>query len=309
MLFFRVSLIAAAPLLFAAAAAAQSTTVFASPGSLIAELRLLEQSVEDGGARTLSRNLPDFWAVEASGRRYSIPTAPLRSIASSNARSSDDQARRWLDNLAAELESYHEPSSAPQSARTQLNQILARREFAAVRPPTWWQLIEQRFLDWLVGIIRSIVSFAKAHPTGGTILFWLASAAAVAVLVFLLLRFWTHRNQAPLSQQEPAPVSRTWQQWIHAAKVAADRGDLREAIHCAYWAAVIRLQDAQLLPADSTRTPREYLRLIPAAADSLAPLAALTSALERFWYAAHPATADDLRQSFDHLEALGCRLD
>jgi hypothetical protein len=101
----------------------------------------------------------------------------------------------------------------------------------------------------------------------------------------------------------------TWQTWVVAAREAADRGDRRAAIRCAYWAAVVRLQDLRLLPQDLTRTPREYLGLIPRHDDTQPSLAALTSALERFWYAGRAANADDFRESVNHLEALGCRLD
>jgi hypothetical protein len=97
--------------------------------------------------------------------------------------------------------------------------------------------------------------------------------------------------------------------FVKRGEEARERGDIRTAIHCAYWAGVVRLQDMQLLPRDLTRTPREYLSLLPIHEVSHAPLAALTAALERFWYAARPASPADLRESLDHMEALGCRLD
>lgn len=223
--------------------------------------------------------------------------------------SSIQAQRTWLDQLATQLESFPASANTPASARTQLDRILSRREFAPVRPPTFWERLSQRILDWIAGIIRGIVAYAKQHPTGGTILFWLAAAGAVGLLGFWLLRLWTGKRRTPLSQPEPATLGWTWQQWLLSAREARDRGDMRTAIHCAYWAAVVRLQEMQLLPRDLTRTPREYLGLLSDAEISRVPLTALTSALERFWYAARPASPADLRESLDHLEALGCRLD
>jgi len=276
---------------------AQSGPVFPDPASLAAELHRLENG------RQIVSSLPPSWVVEASGRRYSISTAPLRKM------SSIQTQRTWLDQLATQLETFPAAPNTPASARKQLDRILSRREFAPVRPPTFWERLTQRIVDWIAGIIRSIVAYAKQHPNGGTILFWLAAAGAVGLLGFWLLRFWTGKRRTPLSQPEPAALGWTWQQWLLSAREARDRGDTRRAIHCTYWAAVVRLQEMQLLPRDLTRTPREYLGLLSDAEISHVPLAALTSALERFWYAARPASPADLRESLDHLEALGCRLD
>ncbi len=277
-------------------AQAQSSPVF-DPGSLAAELHRLEN-----GPQIIS-SLPASWVVEASGRRYSISTAPLRKLSSAEAQ------RTWLDQLARQLESFPAAPDTATSARTQLNRILARREFAPVRPPTLWERLSQRIIDWISGVIRSIVAYAKQHPTSGTILFWLAAAAAVGFLGFWLFRLWGGKRRTPLPQPEQVTLGWTWQQWALAAREARDRGDMRTAIHCAYWAAVVRLQDIQLLPRDSTRTPREYLGLVPDHEISRVPLAALTSALERFWYAARPASPADLHESLANMESLGCRLD
>jgi Domain of unknown function (DUF4129) len=275
---------------------AQSPPVYPDPALLAAEIHRLENSGQ------IASSVPVSWIVESSGRRYSISTAPLR-------RMSSEQAKRaWLDQLARQLESAS-AQPIPSPARTQLDRILARREFAPVRPPNLWERLTQRVLDWIGGIIRNILAYAKQHPTGGTVLFWLAAAAAVGLLGFWLLRLWSGKRRIPLPQPEPATLGWTWQQWVLAARESHDRGDLRRAIHCAYWAAVVRLQDLQLLPRDLTRTPREYLGLLPNQEISHAPLAALTSALERFWYAARPVSSADLRESLENLEALGCRLD
>jgi hypothetical protein len=280
-----------------ALAHAQSPPVFPDPASLAAELHRL------GNSGQIASSLPASWVVEASGRRYSISTAPLRRM------SSEQAQRAWLDQLARQLESASAQPIPSRSARTQLDHILSRREFAPVRPPTLWERITQRILDWIGGILRKIVAYAKQHPTGGTILFWLAAAVAVGFLGFWLLRLWSGKRRTQIPHPEPAAPGWTWQQWALAAREARDRGDLRGAIHCAYWAAVVRLQDLQLLPRDLTRTPREYLGLLPKQEIYRVPLAALTSALERFWYAARPVSPADLRESLDQLEALGCRLD
>jgi hypothetical protein len=277
---------------------------FPDPGSLAAELHRLEKAVGEGRGPQIVFSLPASWVVEASGRRYSISTVPLRKMIAS-----PSQTQLWLDQLARELESFPAARDTATSARAQLDRILARREFAPVRPPTLWERLTQRIIDWISGIIRRIVAYARQHPTSGTILFWLAAAVAVGFLGFWLLRLWNGKRGVPLSQPEPATLGWTWQQWVFSAREAREQGDMRRAIHCAYWASVVRLQELQLLPRDFARTPREYLGLVPDYEISHAPLAALTSAMERFWYAARPASPADLHESLANMESLGCRLD
>lgn len=295
----------AAVLLFACAvlAPAQQTSVFPDPGALAGELRRLESTVGQ-------TPLADDWIVDANGRSYSISTAPLRQILGTRPHAQEiAQARQWLENLARELERPSPPSVNRSDARAELTKILSRREFAAARPPTFWERLTQKILDWIGALIRSILNFAKAHPTTGAILFWVVASIAVIFLGLLLLRFWTRKSRIAAPPPDSDIAVRTWQQWMAAAKEAGERGDLRAAIHFAYWAAVVRLQETGVLPHDLTRTPREYLRLLPDRTASREALAALTGALERFWYASRPAAPADLRQSFDCLEALGCRLE
>ena len=292
------------PALLASSMHAQAPSVFPDPASLADELRRIERAIRDGHGREIAASLPASWTVVAAGRRYAISTAPLRKLSAS-----PEQAQRWLDQLARQLESFSTAPAIPVSARTQLNRILSRREFSAVRPPTLWERILQRIFDWIAGIVRSLIGYAKQHPTTGMILFWLGALVAVGFLGFWLLRLWSGKGRTALPQPEPPTLIQTWQQWALLAREARDRGDTRAAIHCAYWAAVVRLQDMQLLPRDLTRTPREYLSLLPDHEISHVPLAALTSALERFWYAARPASPADLRESLTQMEALGCRLD
>jgi hypothetical protein len=119
-----------------------------------------------------------------------------------------------------------------------------------------------------------------------------------------------------MALQAATVPSRSWQEWVFAAREAAGRGDYRMAIHCAYWAGIARLQDLGALAPDRAKTPREYLRALAksklvlpeTAATRLQALSMLTSRLERIWYGYHIATETDFRDSLTQLETLGCRL-
>src|SRR5262249_46842848 len=145
--------------------------------------------------------------------------------------------------------------------------------------------------------------------------FWLFLVGVVGCMALWLFRFLAGRDGLSTLSASASPTSSmSWQEWIRAARVAASRGDFREAVHCAYWAGVIRLEDLGILPQDRTKTPREYLRLLSEPAlDELAPrlayrepLAVLTLRFERIWYANRSAGAEDFQESLRQLEALGC---
>ena len=156
------------------------------------------------------------------------------------------------------------------------------------------------------------------HPIGGRILLWLIIFSAISFIALGLFRFVSGSERASVLPRTSAVLpTRTWQEWVHAAHEAAKRGDYREAVHAAYWAGIARLEDSGLLPHDRTKTPREYLRLVDTPTPGqLAPpkthrepLAALTSLLEKIWYANRGARPEDYQDSLRQLEALGCPLE
>jgi hypothetical protein len=292
-----------------------------SPASLAAELRGL-QSALDHGSDPQSLVFPAAWQVETSERHFSISTEPLRTLLEtirkdpSRRESGIRQAQAWLDMLAQQLEGFETPAPAPPAAsRAKLDKILAHPEFVvAVRPPTPLEVLRQRIIAWFQELLRRIFGAMAEHATTSEILFWIVVAACVGFLAVWLIRWWTRDRRIPGLPRPPSaetPV-RTEQEWLAAAHRAAQEGDWRQAIHNAYWAAVSRLQRCGALPEDLTRTPREYLRLFagrPAPDPSREPLAALTSGLERFWYARRTARLEDFRESLIHLETLGCKVE
>jgi hypothetical protein len=115
---------------------------------------------------------------------------------------------------------------------------------------------------------------------------------------------------------QAALTRQTWQEWIHAAREAADCGDFRDAIHAVYWAGIVCLEDSGVLARELSRTPRERVRQLaaarsdaapPGAAERRASLSALTRHLEHTWYAQMPATEPDFLDSLKLAEALGCK--
>jgi hypothetical protein len=288
--------------------------------SLGDELKRISASLEKGApsekVQDLRNSLPDQWTVKTPERDYSISTEYLRRQLSDK---SVSNAKLWVDNLQDKLSTYSAAGSLNlASSRAQLDRILAEPQFAAVRPPSDWDLFRRRLALWVARLLERIFGGLYRYPMGGKILFWLALVAGVGFIALTIFRFMIGRDRVQSFKSEQIfIVSHTWQEWLRIAREAAARQDFREAVHAAYWAGIARLEDAGALPKDYSKTPREYLNLLsqpapPAQASHLAfrePLSILTRRLEQIWYGRRDAAVDDFRDSLQQLELLGCQLE
>jgi len=297
-----------------------------------AEMRRLGTAIEksSGNAKdieAIQKALPPSWKIDDSETHYQFSSESLRALleciqcdaAAQKSRSA--QAKSWTDEISNEVDGYvaPDPSGAP-DPHAKLEQILKRREFAAVRPPSQWDLLRQRINAWLLRMLNRLFENIGRHPLGAKLLFWLILFAVVGWLAMMLVRFWLGRARLDeLRSIGEVAFARSWQEWIRAAREAAARGDFREAVHSVYWAGIAHLEDDGTISRDRTRTPREHLQLVAeavAATAAAAPqvsrqrdsLAALTSLFERVWYGRGQADARDFETSMQQAEGLGCDL-
>jgi hypothetical protein len=263
----------------------------------------------------LRKSLPQSWSVSTPERTYSISTKPLRDLLDTP---STAKAEVWIRHLQDEVSSSQRKVAKPAAAQSELDHILANPEFAAVRPPSALQILRARLAAWLERMLLKFFRSIGRHPMGAEILFWLLLIGGVAFVALWVFRFLSSRDRMDsLKSESSIATTRTWQEWIRNAREAAKHGDFREAVHSTYWAGIARLEDIGAVPRDRTKTPREYLRLVTIShsgeaslqRDCKEPLMALTSRLERIWYANRAASSEDFRDSLRQLEALGCLLE
>jgi len=307
---------------FSSGAVYDSQSFIEELGRLKAKLEIAGKSTET--LRSYRESLPQAWAVDAGGRRYVVPSDLLVSRLLKAEKQPElrgqqlSQTRDYLDALAAEASSLSgQPPPSTDSARAKLDAILARSEYAHARQQSWWDKLRARINEILLNALERLLRGVGGQRSLGYVLLWIGVCAAAILIAYWIFRRWFRAARGEEMALKAAGVpSRSWQEWIFAAREAAGRADFRLAIHCAYWAGIARLQEVGALAPDRAKTPREYLRALdkskPILPETLAirrhALSLLTLRLEKIWYGYHTATEADFRDSLAQLEALGCHL-
>jgi len=261
-------------------------------------------------AAYLAQNLPSAWKVEADGKIFEISTETIRRDLGAWQKKPEtatlDVILQHLETLRYQAVAYETPAPEIASHRSLLNGILARSEFRNVHGQTWFDRLKQQLTELLIRLLGRMFS-SSAIPVISDILVYGLIGAAVLALAYWMYR--SVRDSARLETVVPVsvPVSaKEWPIWIAQARAAAERGEWADAIHLAYWGGISFLEAQGSWRADKARTPREYLRLLPATSAHQPTLRALTMRLEGVWYGMQTAGADGFQETLAELERLGC---
>jgi hypothetical protein len=286
----------------------------------IEQLRAYRAGVQDLAtaphhASDLYKTIPEVLVVRGAHGEVSVPTAFLRDGIIRFQKAAPKVKPRVvaalgqrLDSMCEEAQAFEQPSRADDNLRAKLDQILSAREYGAVRGPAAWEILRDRFYAWLDRQFKKMSPHVPAFSDVGQITVWILIAAASSVLGVWLFRISRQRlAQRPREIIRFAPSDKSWRVWLAEAHEKAAGGEWREAIHAAFWAAVSRLEAEGLWRPDRARTPREYLKAIPAANQARTPFTALTGKFEATWYGNRPSSEVEFAQLVTELEKLGCR--
>jgi hypothetical protein len=255
-------------------------------------------------------DLPPVWRIETPQRVFQIETTWLvRDLRAWQSRSDPgvrDRLLASLRTLRAEAVAFDQPALDVAALRARLQDILSGREFRSIQGPTWLDRLRQRVFELLVGLLSGVMR-SSAIPTVTNVLVYGLIALALTVLVLwayrLARRDAAHEASPPDSPQTEA---REWPLWLADAQTAAAAGRWREGIHFTYWCAVSFLEADGAWRPDRTRTPREYVKLVPSASERGSTLKALTRQFELVWYGTNNADERGFVDAMASLKKIGC---
>jgi len=313
-----------------ASSARLGANVYLDAAAFGAELQRIGDAIETAKGNpaalgALRKDLPSRWEVVTGEQHYYVSAEPLKALLCEAEKAKDaksiaakaNEAEEWAFDVASQAKAFAAAKTASgSSTKNTLERILSRREFGGVKGPSALDRWRQRAIRWILEVLGSIFQQIGKYPIGASIFFWALIIGVVLWVALVLFRYWTKRAALEeLQSPESVAYSRSWQEWIQAAREAANRGDYREAIHSAYWAGISFLEDSEVVRKDRTRTPREYMRLVSNSTQLVASgrktreaLSALTVTLEQVWYGRRPASNQDFTNALQSVEALGCQL-
>jgi len=274
--------------------------------------RIAEASKNPAQTAEVRRSLPESWKVKDGDHSYSVPTKEiadaLRVIEHDPKKGMAAQLQKRLYTMRQEAEQLSKTHSEANAAESEsrLKKILGRGEFQDSSGPSAWEVIKARINRWILEqFIRLFRVLHISQKTGNGIA-WAVIFLAVVLLFYVLYRWLSKSTKTERFRAQVEVSPSDARHWIQEALAAADRGDFREAVHCAYWAAVAHLEDMRILPCDRARTPRESLRLLDQHPKEQGSLQTITQSFELIWYGYRPISAAEWAGTKEQLEKMGC---
>jgi hypothetical protein len=283
----------------------------------IARLDTLESALTGQNGRAappallsqLAAGLPEVWHVRASEQTFEVPTRDLSRQLRTWLRTRDPAGRDRLVQavqvMRLEAARFNDPVRDAARDRSRLAEVLSRPEFRGIHGPTWKERLEQRALQLLRALFLRLVP--STVPLAARLAAYALILAAIIVAALAFARLAARGTSPPPSAVEPAaPSARNWRAWLAQAREAASGARWRDAVHASYWCAVLFLETKGAWRGDRSRTPREYLQLLPPASEDRAAFAPLSAQFEAVWYGGRTADAGAFADAMSRLHALGC---
>jgi Domain of unknown function (DUF4129) len=274
--------------------------------------RIEEASKNPEQIREIRKSLPETWKVKDGDRVYFVPTREISDALLQIERNPKNpvagQLETRLQSMQRQAQALSRPMSSPSAldAETDLKKILNRAEFREATGPSPWDLARARMNRWILDHVIKLLNRLRISQKTGNAVAWVVLILAVWTLFYAIYRSLTNSAKPADSRAEAEPMPSDVRRWIQEALAAADRGDFREAVHCAYWASVAHLEDIRMLPRDRARTPRESLGLLELHPKEQGVLQTLTRNFELIWYGYRPVSAADWTGTKQQLEKMGC---
>ena len=284
-----------------------------SPTEFATELERVSNEVSTGPpGQVPSVRVPPAWAIETDGQRFEVPATWLRTALSEAAGNPNAwpshraEILAQLHALRGEVEGLTSPSSPsaprPDAARAALTQVLAGHEFKGMAQESAVVRLRQRLTEWLIRMWERLGGARLGSRNTAVLFAWMAVLVAVTALAIWLMRFLRQPQRSRLALTAHPAARTPAGAWARRAWQAADP---RDAIRCAYRAIIAGLEDEGAWRSDDSRTPREYLRILPPDHRRRPAVADVTRRFEEIWFGARRATDDDRDAALGRLKEMG----
>jgi hypothetical protein len=214
------------------------------------------------------------------------------------------------DRLVARLTVMRDETAAESDARADiasahavLESVLARPEFARNVFVSAAGQLRDRIRAWFARQWERFVGRRVGGREVALVLAWIVAFCALAALASWVVRSIVGARATGIGVPPPPAVRKSSRAWTRDALAATDP---REAVRCLYNAAISRLEEEGVWRADDTRTPREYVRLLPSGHRRRPIVEEVAGLFEQVWYRARPVAPDDSQRVARELEVLGC---
>lgn len=191
------------------------------------------------------------------------------------------------------------------TARRDMDSILAQSEFRQSDDQSWLSRIMTVAGIWLQRKLSSIGGSETSWAWVRTVLEWFFFGIPVVLLLIWAYRRMKEERLLP-SRDYGSGFARSTKavDWLSLANQYAAREEWREAIHSIYWETIADFERRRIWSASSTRTPREYLRLLQYGSAREKFLREQTRLLESTWYGYREATSHDYARAQELCRAL-----
>jgi hypothetical protein len=277
---------------------------------------VLQQSqVQASSPKELADSLPERCEFAVGGQSFAVSNVEiqneLRNVSLKTAPEERTDAlqstQKDIRRRIGDLEAYARPVDP--ATKPKLEAIMAQREFRHVGA----QSANVYLQEWAMRLLKRLFNISIENPErvvlGAKILAWSLCIVVGAFICWKLYR-WAMREAPAEAVREVipfAPSAKSWRSWLKDAREAAARGEWRDAVHLAYWAAISQLEAKGTWRPDKARTPREYLGLVGRNDPVRPALGDITHDFEAIWYGNRLPAAGEWEAFLAKVESIGCR--
>lgn len=300
-----------------------SGTIFAAPKltcSSTSEYRTLllhiseELKNPDSDLDEVAEAIPGDCNFAEGKNHFRFSLSSIQSEMFTAATKSDRERNEEIKKLQAEVEQRLRGISdyehgVDSTVRPKLQEIFTRSEFRRVGRQDATALLKEQLLKLFIKLFSFIAKNPEQATLFAKIFVWTICGLVVILLLWRLVH-WAMEEEPLATAREYilfAPSAKSWTKWMEEARAARERGDLREAVHLSYWAAISYLESSGAWRPDNARTPREYMRLISRDNPARKGLQEITGRFEITWYGERIPEPNECEAMIAQVERIACR--